>query len=92
MFDVPSFHRAERFSFCGLRLPIAGTLSTGIAVMRMITGAILLLASEQAFAHAYSIGFPHQAYASQVLVPSSAILGLLGLGFLVWGLAMDHRK
>lgn len=60
--------------------------------MRMLTGAILLLASEQAFAHAYSIGFPHQAYASQVLVPSSAIFGLLGLAFIVWGLATDHRK
>lgn len=60
--------------------------------MRMITGAVLLLAAEQAFAHAYLIGFPHQAYASQVLLPSSAVLGLLGLGVVVWGLAMDHRK
>ena len=60
--------------------------------MRMVTGAILLLASEQAFAHAHSIGFPHQAYVSQVLLPGSMTLGLLGLAFLVWGLAMDHRK
>ncbi len=60
--------------------------------MRMITGAILLLASEHAFAHAYSIGFPHQVYASQVLVPASAMFGLIGLGFLIWGLAMDRRK
>lgn len=60
--------------------------------MRMVTGAILLLASEQAFAHAYSIGFPYQAYVSQVLAPSSLMLGLLGLAFLIWGLATDHRK
>ena len=60
--------------------------------MRMITGAILLLASEQAFSHAYSIGFPHQAYTSQVLLPVSVTLGILGLVFLIWGLAMDHRK
>lgn len=60
--------------------------------MRMITGAILLLAAEQSFAHAYLIGFPHQSYASQVLVPGSLTLGLLGLAFLIWGLAMDGRK
>lgn len=65
---------------------------TDVTAMRMITGAILLLASEQAFAHAYLIGFPHQSYASQVLVPGSATLGLLGLAFLIWGLAMDGRK
>lgn len=60
--------------------------------MRMVTGAILLLASEQAFAHAYLIGFPYQSYASQILVPGSLVLGVLGLGILIWGLAMDGRK
>lgn len=60
--------------------------------MRMLTGAILLLAAEQAFAHAYLVGFPHQVFVSQVLVPGSLTLGLLGLAFLVWGLVMDHRK
>ncbi len=60
--------------------------------MRMITGAVLILAAEQAFAHAYSIGFPHRDYASQVLIPGSAVLGLLGLAFLIWGLATDQRK
>jgi len=60
--------------------------------MRMITGSILLLAAEQAFSHAYLVGFPHQAFVSQVLVPGSLVLGLLGLAFLIWGLVMDRSK
>ncbi len=60
--------------------------------MRMITGAILLLAAEHAFAHAYLVSFPHQAYASQMLLPASATLALVGLTCLVWGLVMDGRK
>ena len=60
--------------------------------MRMICGAILLLAAEQAFSHAYLIGFPHQVYASQVLVPASATLGLVGFGVFLWGLVTDGRK
>jgi hypothetical protein len=60
--------------------------------MRMITGSILLLAAEQAFAHAYLVGFPHQAYVSQVLVPGSVTLGALGLAFIIWGLVMDRRS
>ncbi len=60
--------------------------------MRMITGAILLLAAEQAFAHAYLVGFPHQAFVSQVLTPGSLLLGVIGLVFLIWGLITDHRK
>ncbi len=60
--------------------------------MRIVAGAILLLSSEQAFAHAYLIGFPHQSYASQVLIPASLLLGLLGMAVLIWGLAVDGRK
>lgn len=60
--------------------------------MRMLTGAILLLCAEQAFAHAYLIGFPYQDFASQVLVPTSLTVALIGVGFLIWGLVMDSRK
>jgi hypothetical protein len=60
--------------------------------MRMICGAILLLASEQAFAHAHLIGFPHQEYVGRVLIPSSAMLSVLGLMCLIWGLLVDGRK
>ena len=60
--------------------------------MRMLTGAILLLAAEQAFSHSFLIGFPHQATASEVLAPASLVLAALGLVFLVWGLVQDIRK
>lgn len=60
--------------------------------MRMVTGALLLLAAEQAFAHAYLISFPYQAFASEVLVPTSGVLGFLGIAFLIWGLVKDGRK
>ena len=53
--------------------------------MRMVTGALLILAAEQAFAHANLIGFPHSAFASEVLYPASVVLLVLGLGFLIWG-------
>ncbi len=59
--------------------------------MRMLTGALLILAAEQSFAHSYLIGFPHQAFASQLLMPASIVLAALGLAFLVWGLVQDVR-
>ena len=59
--------------------------------MRMVTGAILIAAAEQAFAHAHLIGFPHGFFASEVLVPTSLVLLVAGLGFLSWG-AITERK
>lgn len=53
--------------------------------MRMLTGAILICAAEQAFAHAHLVGFPHSVFASEVLLPSSMVLLAAGLGFLIWG-------
>lgn len=57
--------------------------------MRMITGAILLLGAEQAFAHSQMIGFPNQLYAKQVLYPAAIVAGGLGVLILVWGLLVD---
>lgn len=59
--------------------------------MRMVTGAILIAAAEQAFAHAHSIGFPHAVFASQVLLPGSLVLLVVGLGFLVWGVVTERK-
>lgn len=59
--------------------------------MRMITGAILLLAAVQAFSHAYLIGFPHQAFAGEILVPGSVVLVALGVCFLVWALIVERK-
>ena len=59
--------------------------------MRSITGAILILAAEQAFAHAYLIGFPNQILAQEILIPASVVLSSLGALLLVWGVFADPR-
>ncbi len=59
--------------------------------MRMVTGAILIAAAEQAFAHAHSIGFPHAVFASQVLMPGSVVLLGVGLVFLLWGILAERK-
>jgi hypothetical protein len=59
--------------------------------MRMLTGAILIVAAEQAFSHAHLIGFPHGVFASQVLLPTSLVLALAGLAFLIWGVATERK-
>ena len=61
-------------------------------MMRLITGAILILAGEQAFAHAHQIGFPHQVYAHSILFPASIVLTLIGVGIFAWGLVSDRRS
>ena len=59
--------------------------------MRTVTGALLILAGEQAFSHAYLIGFPHQIYAQTILIPFAAIATLTGIGFLILGW-LNERK
>ena len=59
--------------------------------MRTITGAVLLLAAEQAFAHAYLVGFPNAPIAQDVLIPASGVLGLLGIAFLLWGILSERK-
>ena len=59
--------------------------------MRMITGALLLLTAEQAFAHAHMVGFPHDVFVRKVCMPTSAALGVLGVGILIWGLLTERR-
>ena len=60
--------------------------------MRMISGAILLLAGEQAFTHAHSIGFPHTTFARSVLFPASYVLVGLGVLLLVWGVLTERTS
>ena len=59
--------------------------------MRTITGAILLVAAESAFAHAHLIGFPHQPFARDVLLPVSVVLAVIGLVFLIWGVVTERK-
>ncbi|MCA9037269.1 MAG: hypothetical protein KDA91_19170 [Planctomycetaceae bacterium] len=60
--------------------------------MRMITGALLILAAEQAFAHALLVPFPNNVFATEFLYPVSMVLAVLGIGFLIWGIVSDQRQ
>ena len=53
--------------------------------MKMLTGAILLLIAELAFAHAHLIQFPHHLYVREFLIPASLVSLTLGGLFLIWG-------
>ena len=60
--------------------------------MRTITGAILILAAEQAFSHAHLIAFPHQIYAQTILIPCAAVVGFTGVVVLVWGFLTERKS
>lgn len=57
--------------------------------MKLLTGAILLVGAEQAFAHSLLVQFPNQDSASRILVPASLVLLTLGTLFLFWGLLSE---
>ena len=60
--------------------------------MKMLTGAILILTAEQAFAHAHLVGFPHNLFVNDVLVPTSLVLAILGIISLIWGILTEWRS
>lgn len=60
--------------------------------MKMLTGAVLLLGAEQAYAHAHLVQFPNHDVASQVLVPASVVFVCLGAIMLLWGLMTETRR
>lgn len=59
--------------------------------MKLVTGAVLLLAAEQAYAHAKLVQFPNHESAAAVLVPASLILSVLGLLMFTWGVVTEAR-
>jgi hypothetical protein len=71
----------------GVPFPIFNEVS-----MRLLTGTLFLLGAEQAFSHAHLVGFPHAAYAREILLPTSAVFVFFGLIFLIWGILTEHRK
>ena len=52
--------------------------------MKLVTGGVLLLTAEQAYAHAQLIPFPNHESAANVLIPASLML--------VWGLLTEARS
>jgi hypothetical protein len=59
--------------------------------MKMLSGALLLHAAEQAYAHANLVQFPNQDSAARVLYPASLILLVLGVLLTAWGLFTEAR-
>ncbi len=57
--------------------------------IKLLSGAILLVGAEQAFAHAQLIQFPNQDAASSILIPASLVLLVLGSLLMIWGLLTD---
>ena len=60
--------------------------------MKLLSGSILLLAAEQAFAHAQLTQFPNHEDASAVLIPASVVLLSLGSILWIWGLLSEIRS
>lgn len=60
--------------------------------MKLVTGAILLLAAEQAYAHAKLVQFPNHQSAAAVLIPASLVLSILGLLMFLWGVITEARS
>jgi hypothetical protein len=59
--------------------------------MKLVSGALLLVASEQAFAHSKMVVYPHQEAAAEVLLPASVVFLTLGSLLLIWGLLTESR-
>jgi hypothetical protein len=60
--------------------------------MRMLTGALLLVGAEQAYAHANLVQFPNHVEARTVLIPAALALLVAGFVLLVWGILTEARK
>lgn len=59
--------------------------------MKMVSGALLLFAAEQAFAHSQLVQFPNHDDASRILIPACVVFLVLGALLLAWGLVTEAR-
>lgn len=59
--------------------------------MKLLSGTLMLLAAEQAFAHAQLVQFPNHQDASAVLIPASVVFLILGSILWIWGLLSEVR-
>jgi hypothetical protein len=60
--------------------------------MKLVSGSILLLAAEQAFAHAHLTGFPNHDAAARVLIPAAMASLIVGGLLFLWGLLTETRS
>ena len=59
--------------------------------MKMVSGALLLFASEQAFAHSQLVQFANHDDAANILMPACVMFLALGALLLAWGLVTESR-
>ncbi|MCX7392476.1 MAG: hypothetical protein WCR23_11315 [Planctomycetota bacterium] len=60
--------------------------------MKLISGVILLVGSEQAFAHALLVQFPNTDAGTKVLIPASIVMLTMGCILVIWGLFTERRN
>lgn len=60
--------------------------------MKMVSGALLLVAAEQAYAHSKLVQFPNEDAAASVLMPASLVFLTLGTLLIIWGLLTESRS
>ena len=60
--------------------------------MKLVSGALLIVGAEQAYAHAQLTQFPNHESAVAVLIPASLVMLVLGLLMFVWGLLTEARS
>ena len=60
--------------------------------MKLLSGAVLLHAAEQAFAHAELVQFPNHEEARQVLFPAAVVFLALGSILVIWGALTEVRR
>lgn len=59
--------------------------------MKLLSGAVLLVGAEQAFAHSLLVQFPNQDTGARVLVPASVVMLAMGVVLVIWGLLTEGR-
>ena len=66
--------------------------SLKVGIMKLVSGAILLLIAEHAYSHSLLVQFPNNDHAATVLVPASAVALVLGALLMIWGLLTEARS
>ena len=67
-------------------------IKLGVSLMKTVSGALLLLAAEQSFAHAQLVQFPNHEIAGRFLIPAAVFFLALGGGLLTWGLLTESLR
>lgn len=82
----------DHFCSCGWTCRPYWCRSLGAVSMKMVSGALLLVAAEQAYAHAKLVQFPNEDAAASVLMPASLVFLTLGTLLMIWGLLTESRS